>query len=185
MLHFDQRAGSRGIRISCWICLLATLACAGVVLLGRHAIPAEPPGIEEVAIEEEDRQHWAFQPLRRPGLPELAAADREDCQGPLDLFIRSAMLSRGLKRSPPADRQTLIRRLTLDLTGLPPSPREVDKFVADPGQTHTSPLLTGSLPRSTWASGWLSHGLIFLDLPTRMDLNTTISVPMHGSTVTG
>jgi len=131
MLHLDRRPGSRGIRICCWICVLATLACAGVVLLGRHAIPAEPTGIEEVAIEDEDRQHWAFQPLRRPGLPELAAANREDCQGPLDLFIRSAMLSRGLKPAPPADRKTLIRRLTLGLTGLPPSPRDVDKFVAD------------------------------------------------------
>jgi hypothetical protein len=120
------------VRICCWVCLLATLACAGVVLLGRHAIPAEPPAIEEAEILEEDRQHWAFQPLRRPGLPQLTPRVQQGCRGPIDLFIRSAMLSRGLKPAPPADRQTLIRRLTLDLTGLPPSPRDLEAFVADP-----------------------------------------------------
>ena len=132
MLHSPGYSRRRGVQICCWVCLLATLACASVGLLGRHAIPAEPAVIEEVEILEEDRQHWAFQPLRRPGLPQLTPRVQQGCRGPVDLFIRSAMLSRGLKPAPPADRQTLIRRLTLDLTGLPPSPRDLEAFVADP-----------------------------------------------------
>ena len=113
------------------VCMLVALACAGELLPGRHEVAAEVPEIEEAAIEKEDRQHWAFQPLRRPGLPPLPAPDQQDCRGPVDLFIRSAMLSRGLQPLPPANRETLIRRLTLDLTGLPPSPREVELFIAD------------------------------------------------------
>jgi mono/diheme cytochrome c family protein len=68
---------------------------------------------------------WAYQPLRRPAVPKAAGAN------PIDAFIGDTLNALGLKPAPPADRLALIRRVTFDLTGLPPSPQEIDAFVND------------------------------------------------------
>ena len=68
--------------------------------------------------------HWAFRPPVRPPVPAGAAA-------PIDAFVRAKLPAAGLAPAPEADRPTLIRRATLDLTGLPPTPDEVDAFVKD------------------------------------------------------
>lgn len=74
-------------------------------------------------------RHWAFLPPRRPALPDVkhVAAVRN----PIDRFILSRLERAGLQLSPAADRTTLIRRVSLDLTGLPPTPEEVRSFLAD------------------------------------------------------
>ena len=69
--------------------------------------------------------HWAYQPVQRPTVP----AGRR--RNPIDAFIQARLAREGLKPSPEADRRTLIRRVTLDLTGLPPTPEEVAAFVND------------------------------------------------------
>jgi mono/diheme cytochrome c family protein len=74
-------------------------------------------------------KHWAFQAPQRPDEP--AVKDAEWCRNPIDKFILARLEKEGVKPSPEADRVTLIRRLSLDLTGLPPSPREIDDFVKD------------------------------------------------------
>ncbi|MFO1521867.1 MAG: PSD1 and planctomycete cytochrome C domain-containing protein [Kiritimatiellia bacterium] len=68
--------------------------------------------------------HWAYTPLKRPEVPGAAAA-------PVDAFIAKALAERGRNMSPEAGRRELLRRLSLDLTGLPPTPEEVAAFVAD------------------------------------------------------
>ena len=75
-------------------------------------------------------QHWAFTPPKRPAAPEVKQADwvRND----VDRFVLAKIEAAGLAPSPEADRATLIRRLHADLVGLPPTPEEVDAFVADP-----------------------------------------------------
>ena len=75
-------------------------------------------------------QHWAFTPLRRPPVPAVPDA-QPPVRNPIDAFIRARLEQEGLKPSPEADPVTLIRRVTLDLTGLPPTPAEVDAFLAD------------------------------------------------------
>ncbi|MGE3819815.1 MAG: DUF1553 domain-containing protein, partial [Isosphaeraceae bacterium] len=75
------------------------------------------------------QEHWAFQTPVRPASPEVNTA--EWCRNPIDRFLLARMEERGIRPSPEADRATLIRRLTLDLTGLPPSPNEVDAYLAD------------------------------------------------------
>lgn len=80
--------------------------------------------------QDEARRHWAFQPLRRPSLPEITDSDWP--RGPIDLFVLRAMRRHGLRPSPEADRATLARRVSLVLTGLPPSPEEVEAFERDP-----------------------------------------------------
>ncbi len=74
-------------------------------------------------------EHWAFVNPVRPAVPRLDAAF--ELRNPIDHFIAARLKSEGLAFSPPADKITLIRRVTLDLTGLPPTPAEVDAFLAD------------------------------------------------------
>ena len=73
--------------------------------------------------------HWAFQPLTRPPLPSLRDASR--VRTPVDRFIQAALEANQLTLGPDADRHTLIRRVSFDLTGLPPTPQEIAEFVAD------------------------------------------------------
>jgi hypothetical protein len=73
--------------------------------------------------------HWAFLPPQRPPLPRVR--DASWARTPLDSFILARLEAEGLRPSPEADRVTLARRLALDLTGLPPTPVEVDAFVQD------------------------------------------------------
>jgi mono/diheme cytochrome c family protein len=71
---------------------------------------------------------WAYRPLRRPGVPRAARATH-----PIDAFLDAKLDTLRLPPAPPADRLKLIRRVTFDLTGLPPGLAEIDAFLADPG----------------------------------------------------
>ncbi len=73
--------------------------------------------------------HWAYLPVARPALP--AASGGRDEQGVIDRYIRTRLAAEQLAPTPEADRATLIRRLSFDLTGLPPTPREIEAFAAD------------------------------------------------------
>jgi hypothetical protein len=70
--------------------------------------------------------HWSFQPIQRPAVPAVAGAEN-----PIDAFIQERLLREQLKPAHEADRRTLIRRVTLDLTGLPPKAEDVEAFVND------------------------------------------------------
>jgi hypothetical protein len=75
-------------------------------------------------------EHWAFTAVTAP--PQPAVKTEDWVRNPIDRFILARLEKEGLKPSPPADRARLIRRVTLDLLGLPPTPAEVDAFVNDP-----------------------------------------------------
>ncbi|HEY2839240.1 MAG TPA: PSD1 and planctomycete cytochrome C domain-containing protein [Pirellulales bacterium] len=92
------------------------------------AKPAEPVPAPAFAITPAQRAFWAIQS------PKHAVPETQDAAWPrtdLDRFILNKLEVRGLKPAPPADKRTLIRRATFDLTGLPPTPQEVDAFLAD------------------------------------------------------
>src|SRR5262245_14251232 len=74
--------------------------------------------------------HWSFQPIRRPVAPALPTP-AAPIRNPIDTFVQARLAKEGLKPSSEADRRTLIRRVALDLTGLPPSPAEVEAFLRD------------------------------------------------------
>jgi hypothetical protein len=87
-----------------------------------------PDGVDTAtAIDKTD--HWSFKPVRRPPVPSVrdAAWPRND----IDRFILARLEAEGLRPSPEADRCVWLRRATFDLTGLPPTPEEVEQFVAD------------------------------------------------------
>ena len=77
------------------------------------------------------QRHWAFIPPARRPAPEVSQANRSWLNNSIDAFIAARLEKEGLKPAKEADRHTLIRRVTLDLTGLPPTPAEVDAFVRD------------------------------------------------------
>ena len=80
-------------------------------------------------ITRQQRAFWAFQPVRKPTIP--AVKDSSFVRNPIDSFVLAKLGEHKLQPSAEADRHTLIRRVTYDLTGLPPTPAEVDAFLAD------------------------------------------------------
>jgi uncharacterized protein DUF1553/uncharacterized protein DUF1549/cytochrome c len=76
-----------------------------------------------------DRSHWAFQTPVRPPVPRVV---NNSVHTPVDAFLLKKLAERRLSFSPPADRATLIRRASVDLVGLPPTPQQVDEFLRDP-----------------------------------------------------
>ncbi|MFN7870205.1 MAG: PSD1 and planctomycete cytochrome C domain-containing protein [Planctomyces sp.] len=117
--------------------------------------PAQlPPGL---GITEEERSYWAFQPIRRPVVPEFDAALR--IRTPIDALLMQQMQPRGLTFSPDADRRTLIRRASLDLLGIPPTPEQVDEFVNDPGEDAWERLVDRLLAMPQYGERWGRHWL--------------------------
>src|SRR5437870_393252 len=93
-------------------------------------LPQELPTAAVVDARSGQTPHWAFVGPVRPPLPPV---DHQNWpRNEIDLFVLGRLERPGLRPSPEADRITLIRRVTLDLTGLPPAPEEVDAFLQDP-----------------------------------------------------
>ncbi len=99
--------------------------------------------------------HWSFITPQRPSVPE----NSEPALGPIDQFIRAELSLRGLEQAGPASRETLIRRVTFDLTGLPPTIDEIDEFVGDQSGNAYERLIDRLLVRESFgqrmASEWL------------------------------
>jgi Protein of unknown function (DUF1553)/Protein of unknown function (DUF1549)/Planctomycete cytochrome C/Concanavalin A-like lectin/glucanases superfamily len=100
---------------------------------------------------------WSLQPVVRPRPP--ATRHDEVKQNPIDSFVLAKLEASGLTLSPPADRRTLIRRLTFDLTGLPPSPNEVAAFVLDSDPRAYERLVDRLLASPHYGERWARHWL--------------------------
>jgi len=101
--------------------------------------------------------HWAFEALARPDIPALE--NDTWSRNAIDRFIRAAQLERGLEPSPEADRRTLIRRLSFDLLGLPPTPEAVEAFVKDPRPDAYERLADEMLASPRYGERWARHWL--------------------------
>jgi hypothetical protein len=103
--------------------------------------------------------HWAFRPIRRPEPPSVSR--RTWVRNPIDAFILARLEAEGIAPSPEADRATLIRRVSLDLTGLPPQPKEVREFLADNRpdayERLVDRLLASPHYGERWARPWLDQ----------------------------
>src|SRR5262249_50567294 len=108
-------------------------------------------------ITAEDRAWWAFQPVDQPPVPTVK--DDGWCRNEIDRFILRKLHAEGLKPSPEADRQTLIRRIYFDLIGLPPTPREVDEFLADTSTDAYEKLIDRLLASPHYGERWARHWL--------------------------
>ncbi|MFN3651734.1 MAG: PSD1 and planctomycete cytochrome C domain-containing protein [Armatimonadota bacterium] len=106
---------------------------------------------------EADGTHWSFRPIRRPAVPRVK--NQAWVRNPIDAFVLAELERRGLSPAPEADRRTLIRRVTFDLTGLPPTPAEVQQFLTDRSpdayETLVERLLASPRHGERWGRHWL------------------------------
>jgi hypothetical protein len=146
------------------------LSPSQIVLLKRWIDEGAPgPSVEKAAataVRKSD--HWAYQPLRRPAVPEASSKHAGWARTPVDRFILARLDSAGLKPSEEADRRTLIRRVSLDLTGLPPSIAEVDAFLADSSEGAYERVVDRLLASPHYGERWGRH---WLDLARYADSN--------------
>ena len=109
------------------------------------------------ALTEADRAHWAFQPVVRPKLPVVKQAAWP--KSPLDTFILAGLEAKGSSPAVPANREVLIRRVTLDLVGLPPTLAEIDAFVRDASPRAYETLVDRLLASPHYGERWGRHWL--------------------------
>jgi cytochrome c553 len=117
----------------------------------------EAPRTEPVQFTDAQRQFWSFQPVKEVAPP--AVHDASWPRSDIDRFLLAALESRGLKPAPPADKRTLIRRATFDLTGLPPSPEEIDAFLQDDSPSAFAKVVDRLLASPRYGERWGRHWL--------------------------
>ena len=145
-----------------WATTLASL------VLAANAISAEPRKAAraldkltdyDATVTAADRGHWAFQPVVRPAVPNVK---REDwVRNPIDAFVLAGLEKVGWSPAPPVDRRALMRRLYLDLSGLPPTLAEQERFLHEcAGRPDgTVRLIDELLARPDYAERWARHWL--------------------------
>src|SRR5437763_630788 len=101
---------------------------AGPVLAADES--AEELARFDARIKPTDRQHWSFQPVRKPVLP--AVKDHGWVRSPIDAFVLARLEEKGWKPAAAAEPSALLRRVYLDLIGLPPTPTEQSAFLRNP-----------------------------------------------------
>jgi len=120
-----------------------------------------------IASGAEWRNHWAFEPVVRPDVPTLP--DGSAANNPIDAFHLQGLASAGLDPAPPAEKAALLRRVTYDLTGLPPSPEEVDAFLADTTVDAYEQVVERLLASPQYGERWGRH---WLDLVRYAETNS-------------
>lgn len=115
---------------------------------------------------------WSFRPVRVVAPPEVKTKNGE--HSPVDSFIQAKLAQRGLNSAPTADRRTLIRRATLDLIGLPPTPEEIDAFLADDSPEAFVRVVDRLLASPRYGERWGRH---WLDVVRYADARDLIQLP--------
>jgi Protein of unknown function (DUF1553)/Protein of unknown function (DUF1549)/Concanavalin A-like lectin/glucanases superfamily/Planctomycete cytochrome C len=105
----------------------------------------------------EQKQFWAFQPVQSPIVP--AVQNHDWPISPIDHFILAKLEEKGIRPAPPADKKTLLRRVTFDLIGLPPTPGEIDAFMADESPQAFSQVVDRLLESPHYGERWGKHWL--------------------------
>ena len=129
-----------------------------------RVLVAGPKGITEA-----DKQYWAFQPIRDPAVPNLKSEisnlkseisnSKFQIRNEVDHFIVAKLAANGFTPAPEADRRTLIRRVTFDLTGLPPTPAEIIEFESDSREDAYERLVDRLLDNPAYGERWARHWL--------------------------
>jgi mono/diheme cytochrome c family protein len=110
------------------------------------------------------RQHWSFLPVKKPAVPTVKSPDW--CQSPIDNFILAKLEENDLTPNAPADRRTLLRRVTFDLTGLPPTEAETQSFVSDQSPDAYAKVVDRLLASPQYGERW---GRYWLDVARYSD----------------
>ena len=121
-------------------------------------VKAAPPvsGID-LQISDDDRNFWSFRKPVRPAVP--AVASKQRVRNPIDAFILASLEKKSLTLSPEADRVTLLRRVTFDLHGLPPTPQEIEAFLGDKSPDAYEKVVDRLLASPHYGERWARHWL--------------------------
>ena len=142
------------------------------------------------AVRSEDKEplakadDWSFQPVVRPAVPAVPAAWKAWVRTPLDAFVLQKLLANQLKPSPEAERRVLARRVSIDLTGLPPTPDELDAFANDMSKEAYENSSIGCWRRRDTAYAGRATGSMWHTTRTRTGRIRIASAPMRGRTAT-
>jgi hypothetical protein len=121
------------------------------------ASESSPKSPNARSFTEEEKGFWAYQPMKEIAPPQ--AADKAWAQSPIDRFILRKLEEKNLKPAPPADKLTLLRRATLDLTGLPPTENEMRDFLADRSPEAFKKVVERLLASPRYGERWGRHWL--------------------------
>jgi hypothetical protein len=121
-------------------------------------------------------KHWAFAPVKRPAPPSVDG--KQSIHNDIDRFVLARLTAAGLKPAPRADKATLIRRTTFDLTGLPPTPEEIDAFLADDSPAAFEKVIDRLLASPAYGERWGRH---WLDVARYADSNGLDENIAHGN----
>ena len=125
---------------------------------GAKTVRPEPASIGPgLGVSAEERTYWAFQTIVRPAVPAVTKADR--VRTPIDALLLAAMQQHDLRFAADADRQTLMRRAALDLTGLPPTPKQIQQFLDDKDSDAWEKAIDRLLASEYYGERWGRHWL--------------------------
>jgi hypothetical protein len=136
---------------------------------------AAPPVAWQPYDLSEARQFWSFQPIKNPPLPTVN--NRAWVRSPLDRFILAKLEEKGLKPVGDADKRTLIRRATFDLTGLPPTPEEVEAFLQDASTNAFAKVIDRLLASPHYGEKWGRHWLDAVRYADTAGCNSDFPIP--------
>ena len=130
---------------------------ASAFLATSAALFADTPGDSPLPFTSDDRNYWVLQPVVRPEVPEVQ--DAEWVRNPIDAFILARLEEKGLSPAPKADRNTLLRRASFDLLGLPPTSGQSDAFLADASAESYEQRIDSFLASPHYGEAWARHWL--------------------------
>ena len=149
---------------------ICTILLTAICVLGLAFTPRQP-GLGLWAADEEEL-FWSFQPVQLVTPP--PTLNKEWSCSPIDQFVLAKLEQQGLSPSSPADRRTLLRRATFDLTGLPPTPQEVDAFLTDDSPDAFAEVVDRLLASPQYGERWGRH---WLDVVRYADARDLIQLP--------
>jgi mono/diheme cytochrome c family protein len=127
------------------------------VRMGAPWPDEETAGKAKLTTADARERHWSFRPVQQAEVPAVKYADR--VRTPVDAFVLAKLYEKGLSPSPLAERRTLLRRVTFDLTGLPPGPDEVEGFVNDHSPDAYARVVDRLLASPAYGERWGRHWL--------------------------
>jgi hypothetical protein len=147
---------------------------SGVAWPSNSAIAIETHTEKHFQITEKHRQWWAFHPIRAVELPHLQKSDW--ARNEIDQFILAKLESAGASPVPQSDRKSWLRRVTLDLTGLPPTPEELDSFLNDSSDRAYDDVVERLLNSPSYGQRWARHWLDIVRYADYHDFNPAARV---------
>ncbi len=121
-------------------------------------VPDEAERLDGTVITQEDRAFWSFQPIKKPLVDTASPIDQAS---PIDRLVKASLQKNGLKPNPPAAKRTLLRRVSFDLIGLPPTPQDVTAFLSDDSPRAFAKVVDGLLASPHFGERW---GRYWLDV---------------------